>query len=45
VQGVRPPQLLTPEDEAEGFACFDTEDYQEGVRAFLTKNTPKFKGK
>ncbi|MBT3916960.1 MAG: enoyl-CoA hydratase/isomerase family protein [Rhodospirillaceae bacterium] len=45
VQGVRPPQLLSQQEEAEGFACFDTEDYQEGVRAFLAKDTPKFKGK
>ena len=45
VQGVRPPRLLTQQEEAEGFACFDTEDYQEGVRAFLAKDTPKFKGK
>jgi len=28
----------------QGFACFDTEDYKEGVRAFLAKTKPDFKG-
>jgi len=36
---------LTAEDQAEGFACFDTQDYQEGVMAFLAKDKPDFKGK
>jgi len=35
---------LNTEDEAEGFACFDTNDYQEGVRSFLAKNKPDFRG-
>ena len=35
---------LNAEDEAEGFDCFDTNDYQEGVRAFLDKNKPDFQG-
>jgi enoyl-CoA hydratase/carnithine racemase len=29
----------------EGFACFDTSDYKEGVAAFLAKRKPDFKGK
>jgi enoyl-CoA hydratase/carnithine racemase len=29
----------------EGFACFDTEDYRIGVKAFLQKTKPQFKGK
>jgi enoyl-CoA hydratase/carnithine racemase len=29
----------------EGFACFDTEDYREGLRAFFAKVPPQFKGR
>jgi len=28
-----------------GFACFDTEDYRIGVKAFLEKTKPKFEGR
>jgi len=36
---------LTPDEYDEGFACFGTEDFQIGYRAFLAKTKPEFKGK
>ncbi len=35
---------VKPEEWDEGFACFDTADYKEGVAAFLAKRKPDFKG-
>ena len=40
-----PPQQLSADDWSEGFACFDTADYREGLRAFLNKQVPRFSGR
>ena len=36
---------LSPEEVAEGFACFGTEDYRAGRDAFLAKTKPEFRGR
>ncbi|APR96999.1 hypothetical protein PATSB16_36630 [Pandoraea thiooxydans] len=36
---------LSAADLDEGFACFDTEDFRIGYRAFLAKQTPQFGGR
>ena len=39
------PRPLTEEEVDEGFACFGTEDFNTGYRAFLAKNEPEFEGR
>jgi enoyl-CoA hydratase/carnithine racemase len=36
---------LAPGEWDEGFECFDTDDYGEGIAAFLAKRKPDFKGR
>jgi enoyl-CoA hydratase len=38
----RPP---TAAERDEAYACYDTEDFRTGVKAFLAKEKPEFKGK
>ena len=39
------PRPLTPAEQDECFACFDTEDFRIGYTAFLAKRKPKFVGR
>jgi enoyl-CoA hydratase/carnithine racemase len=39
------PAPLTPEEMDEAFQLCDSEDYQQGFRAFLAKKKPEFKGR
>jgi enoyl-CoA hydratase/carnithine racemase len=42
---LRDPKPLSPSEYDEGFACFGTEDFQIGYKAFLAKQKPDFKGR
>jgi len=39
------PRPLGAEEYAESYACFDTEDFRTGYRAFLDKKKPRFTGR
>ncbi|HTT36898.1 MAG TPA: enoyl-CoA hydratase-related protein [Burkholderiales bacterium] len=39
------PQPLTQAEIDEGYACFGTQDFRIGYRAFLAKSTPHFEGR
>lgn len=42
---LKDPAPLTQAELDEGYACFDTEDFQIGYRSFLEKKEPNFKGR
>jgi len=44
-QRLTDPRPLSEAEYDEGFACFGTEDFQIGYRAFLTKEKPVFRGR
>ena len=39
------PAPLSAEELDEGYACYGTEDFQTGVKAFLAKTKPRFEGR
>lgn len=45
IQRLADPRPLTEAEANEGFACFGTEDFATGYRAFLAKTVPEFKGR
>ncbi len=45
VRRLADPEPLTPAEMDESYALCDSEDYREGLRAFLAKEKPAFKGR
>ena len=45
IRRLSPQPMLTEAELNEGYACFDSEDYREGLAAFLAKRDPRFRGK
>jgi enoyl-CoA hydratase len=45
IERLADPRPLSPAELDEGFACFGTEDFDIGYRAFLNKSKPEFKGR
>jgi enoyl-CoA hydratase/carnithine racemase len=45
VRRLTDPRPLSAQEHDESFACFDTEDFRIGYRAFLDKQKPEFKGR
>ncbi|HEY2862542.1 MAG TPA: enoyl-CoA hydratase-related protein [Casimicrobiaceae bacterium] len=44
IRRLAPLTELTREERAEGYACFDSADFREGLAAFLAKRDPRFRG-